>query len=131
MHLNLVKVSPQELYDSVAHLVAEGRRVGFAVNSGSMRPFLREGRQVELAEPCGIAVGDVVLARCDDGSVVLHAVEHIDGNRLTLAGTANLHKREHCLAEDVAAKMVRPPALLRLWPRSPFLRRLLLKALPK
>lgn len=128
---------------------ARGESVSFVVNSGSMRPFLRKGDVVSLAEAREYRAGDIVLAKCGT-SVVLHTVMRREGETLILAGTANIYQRERARVADVAARVVsverkarKPGAaprtinaasplrrfLLRSWPSAPLLRRILLRLL--
>lgn len=124
-HLNL---TAEELWHFIRKETEEGRSVRITVNSGSMRPFLRQGQEVILqAPPRPIRRGDVVLARTDDGRVLLHAVAGSDGGVLTLRGTANLYVKETCRIENVAAVLTNPSPLIRIWPFSAPLRWILLK----
>lgn len=123
-------MTPQELHALVMKETAEGRTVEIEINSGSMRPFLKEGDMVRLSAPTDIRRGDVVLARCEEGKVVLHAVTRVSAGRLTLRGTANLHGREECREKDVAAKVADLSRRgIQLWPDSALLRRILLRIL--
>lgn len=107
---------------------ARGESVSFVVNSGSMRPFLRMGDVVSLAEVREYRPGDIVLAKCEatEGSptvggspggqgspegarcrtCVLHTVMRREGETLILAGAANIYQRERARVADVAARVV-------------------------
>ena len=57
----------------------------------SMLPLLREGRDsVLLAPPEGMTVGDIVLARTEEGHFLLHRLIAAEGESVTLAGDALL-----------------------------------------
>lgn len=68
-----------------------GGPVGWLVTSGaSMLPDTRPGTLVVVRAQDGYDVGDVVAYRNQDlGSVVLHRVVGVDGDRLVLQGDAN------------------------------------------
>lgn len=107
---------------------ARGESVSFVVNSGSMRPFLRKGDVVSLAEAREYRAGDIVLAKCEavggsaarEGSpggqgspegarcrtCVLHTVMRREGETLILAGAANIYQRERARVADVVARVV-------------------------
>ena len=98
--------------------------MSFVVNSGSMRPFLRKGDVVSLAEAREYRAGDIVLAKCEAGqgspegdgegspegaqcrTCVLHMVMRREGETLILAGAANIYQRERARVADVAARVV-------------------------
>lgn len=129
--------------------------MSFVVNSGSMRPFLRKGDVVSLAEAREYRAGDIVLAKCAEreGRVegarrespegaqcrtcVLHTVMRHEGETLILAGTANIYRRERVRVADVAARVVsverkarKPGAAPRTINAASPLRRFLLRAWP-
>lgn len=134
---------------------ARGESVSFVVNSGSMRPFLRKGDIVSLAEAREYRAGDIVLAKCEeikgssleDGegspegarcrTCVLHTVMRHEGETLILAGTANIYRRERVRVADVAARVVsvarkarKPGAAPRTINAASPLRRFLLRSWP-
>lgn len=132
---------------------ARGESVSFVVNSGSMRPFLRKGDVVSLAEAREYRAGDIVLAKCEKiaGSAareespegaqcrtcVLHTVMRREGETLILAGAANIYQRERARVADVAARVVsverkarKPGAALRTISAISPLRRFLLRSWP-
>lgn len=131
---------PNEGYLTVvSQFVARGERVVFAVKGFSMRPFLEHLRdKVELSPWTELHVGDAVLAEIAPGHFVLHRIQHINGQRLTLHGDGNLRGVEHCTVEDVrgvVTKYIRPgghvlptddPTLkrrIRRWNRLPLIMR--------
>ena len=74
----------------------------------SMRPFLEDGRDkaiLQLAEGDDCHKGDAVLAEIAKGHYVLHRIDAVDGNNVTLMGDGNLGY-EHCRKEDIRAKAV-------------------------
>lgn len=99
-HIN-EKRDNEELIPEMFRLLDEGRSVNLQPRGWSMRPFIENGRdRVELVKPDALHVGDVVLARADNGHYVLHRIVGIDGEHITLLGDGNL-TTEHCRRKDV------------------------------
>lgn len=85
-------------------LVNDGYSVTLPVAGRSMLPFIVGGREsVILAPPEGLRRGIVALAWVDDRRYVLHRIERIEGDRVTLMGDGNLAGREHCSLGDIKA----------------------------
>jgi len=94
-----------EILDEAVRLVAEGIAVTFPVNGRSMLPFIVGGREsVILVKPRAPQLGDIVLARVENGKPVIHRIIAIDGEKVTLMGDGNLYGVEHCLAKDILAR---------------------------
>jgi len=97
-------LSDAEILSEAIRLVASGVSVTFPVNGNSMLPFIVGGRDsLVLMKPDSVKVGDVVLAFVENSRYVIHRVERIDGEKVTLMGDGNLLLREHCLLFDVKA----------------------------
>lgn len=89
--------------DSVA-LVNDGFSVTLPVAGRSMLPFIIGGREsVILAPPANLRRGIVALAWVEGRRYVLHRIERIEGERVTLMGDGNLAGREHCRLADIKA----------------------------
>jgi len=125
------------LIPEIAQLVSEGKAVNFTPGGVSMRPFIEGGKDsVVLVRPEDLRVGDVILAQVEADRYVLHRLIGIDGDQMTLMGDGNLRGEEHCLRQQVLAKVqeVRSPKGIRkpltrgrLWHWALPLRRYLLK----
>ena len=124
------------MMESLATLLDEGHEVRFSPKGVSMRPFIEGGRDsVVLMKNTVVEVGDIVLAKLENGSYVLHRVIEKSGERLTLMGDGNLQGTESALVCNVLGTVkgiVKPngkcvrPKKGRLWFRLlPFRRRLL------
>ena len=99
-----IKMESEAWITEAAALVADGVSVKLPVGGNSMLPFIRGGHeQVILAKPCPLTKGKVVLAWVDGCRYVIHRIERIDGQRVTLMGDGNLQQREHCTVDDVKA----------------------------
>lgn len=124
------------MMESFAALLDEGREVRFTPKGVSMRPFIEGGRDsVVLRKNSAVTVGDIVLAKLENGSYVLHRVIKKSSERLTLMGDGNLQGTELALACNVLGTVtgiVKPngkcikPKKGRLWLKMlPFRKRLL------
>ncbi len=92
-------------FASVEELVAEGQSVEMTVKGFSMRPFLRNERDVVVLSPTSaeqLRCGMVVLFR-HRGSHVLHRLVKIEGPRLTMEGDGNYRQAEVAPRESVVA----------------------------
>lgn len=92
-------------FASVEQLIAEGQRVELTVKGFSMRPFLRNEKDVVVLAPIAPAqlrVGMVILFRYRGGHV-LHRIRKIEGERLTFEGDGNYRIQELAQAADVVA----------------------------
>lgn len=92
------------MIDEAVALVRDGYSVTLPVNGRSMLPFIIGGREsVILAPPAGLRRGLVALAWVEDRRYVLHRIERVEGDRVTLMGDGNLAGREYCTVADVRA----------------------------
>ncbi len=98
-------VKNSDLFADVEDIISVGGHIQLRVKGGSMRPFLRDGRDVaELApvDKAALRRGMVVLFRqCDRH--ILHRIRHIDGDRLIIKGDGNYRITETATRGDVAA----------------------------
>ena len=100
-------MNDNEIIEEAIRLVREGVKVTFPVKGQSMLPFIIGGKEsVILRGPGGLVdVGDVVLAWVDGNRYVVHRIIRIDGNRVTLMGDGNVGRTEHCLLNDIKARV--------------------------
>ncbi len=100
------KIIPNELFfASVEEMLAEGRSVEMTVKGFSMRPFLRNERDVVVLSPLAegaLREGMVVLFRYK-GRHVLHRLRRMEGARLTMEGDGNYRIEEIVTHGDVVA----------------------------
>lgn len=101
-------------FAQVEEMLAEGRDVQLRIKGHSMRPLLRNERDVVVLAPyrrdIPLRCGQIVLFRYR-GQHILHRIVRIDGDRLTLAGDGNYRQEEQCSEADVVAqaqRIVRP-----------------------
>lgn len=93
------------LLPKVVELIGKGHSVTLPLRGYSMRPFLEDGRDKALL--CGVDSGslqrgDVVLAHLPEGKYVIHRIDDISGDSITLLGDGNLTP-EHCRRSDIQA----------------------------
>lgn len=99
-------MTDNEIIEEAIRLVREGVSVTLPVNGNSMLPFIIGGKEsVILQGPGLIDVSDVVLAWVDGCRYVVHRIVRIDGERVTLMGDGNLVGTEHCLLNDIKARV--------------------------
>ena len=99
-------MTDNEIIEEAIRLVREGVSVTLPVNGNSMLPFIIGGKEsVILQKPELPKVGDVVLAWADGFRYVVHRIVRIDGERVTLMGDGNLVGTEHCLLNDIKARV--------------------------
>ena len=99
-------MTDNEIIEEAIRLVDEGVSVTLPVNGNSMLPFIIGGKEsVILQKPELPKVGDVVLAWADGYRYVVHCIVRIDGERVTLMGDGNLVGTEHCLLNDIKARV--------------------------
>ena len=92
-------------FATVEEMIGEGRSVEMTVKGFSMRPFLRNERDVVVLSPVGEKVlqrGMVVLFRYG-GRHILHRIRKTDGGRLLIEGDGNYRSVEVATKEDVVA----------------------------
>jgi hypothetical protein len=104
MKKNVIQMSNAEFLPHVCELVNQGHKVSIRAKGNSMRPFLESGRDIAVLSRIGTPkVGDVVLAEIAKGKYVLHRIDKIHGNSITLRGDGNIKGTEQCRTEDIRA----------------------------
>ena len=94
------------IIEEAIRLVREGVSVTLPVDGQSMLPFIIGGKEsVILQRPGLIDVGDVVLAWVENRRYVVHRIIQIDDDCVTLMGDGNLMGTEHCLLNDIKARV--------------------------
>lgn len=94
------------IIEEAIKLVKEGQKVTLRANGNSMLPFIIGGKEdILLVQPSNPHIGDVVLAQINEGHYVIHRIIAINGDHITLMGDGNLSGQEHCLKNDVAARV--------------------------
>lgn len=100
-----VKVmDPEDYFEMIEDLLAEGREVKMTPKGNSMLPFIKGGRDsVVLTKPSkAFEVGDIVLAKIGD-RFIMHRIFAVEEENLTLMGDGNICGTEHCTSTDVIA----------------------------
>lgn len=96
------------LLPEVEQLLKEGIEVTLKVKGNSMLPFIEGERDsVVLTKTNNPQKGDVVLARLDNGSYVLHRIVAIRSDEFILMGDGNLRGTECCCKSHISGKVVK------------------------
>lgn len=110
----MIQLSNQLFFAQVEEILREGQEVQLRVKGNSMRPLLRNDRDIVVLAPYHqgeeLHCGEIILFRYR-GRHVLHRIVHIDATQLTLAGDGNYRIREYCQPEDVVGitrRIIRP-----------------------
>lgn len=102
-------IVPNEIFFS--HILEEidaHRAVKIPVKGTSMLPFIRPpSDQIELSKLNGqsITKGNIVLARTKANSYVVHRIEKVEKELVTLRGDGNPFVREQCDKKHVVAEV--------------------------
>lgn len=103
-----LKIPDSDLLEECIRLLDEGHAVLLTAKGSSMLPFIRDGEKILLQKAEIYCIGDIVLARTDDGKTVLHRIISTEGGKggiVTLMGDHNLRKRETCPSDGIKGKV--------------------------
>ena len=85
------------LLKEVCQLLAQGKNVKLRAKGNSMRPFIRGNIDtLLLSPPTTFRKGDIVLAKTENDSYLVHRIIKINKSSLLLAGDNNLYQQEKC-----------------------------------
>lgn len=101
-----LKIPNINLLEECIGLLDEGKAVLLTAKGSSMLPFIRGGEKILLQKAETYRRGDIVLARTDDGTTVLHRIIRIGSGTATLMGDRNLRKKEECQATEIKGKVI-------------------------
>lgn len=105
MENNVKIIKNEALFADADEILSAGGNVSLRVKGHSMRPFLRNGRDLVELSPISAGAlrrGMVVLFR-HKGRHILHRIRRISGDRLTIKGDGNHRMTEYASREDVVA----------------------------
>lgn len=94
-----------------SHILTEinaGHPVIIPLKGNSMLPFIRPTTdEIELSplNERSIQKGNIVLAKTEANSYVIHRIEKLEEDTITLRGDGNLTTREHCKKENILAEV--------------------------
>lgn len=104
-----MQIANHLFFAEIERLLTEGSEAEFRLNGNSMRPLLRNGRDVVIIAPVAaerVAEGDVVLFRYQ-GKHILHRIIKRSGENLLLAGDGNYCRFETATTSEVIGRLVR------------------------
>ncbi len=103
-----MKVASAEIMPVIRSVIAGGQAVRLTVRGDSMRPFLRDGDQVELAPAPAPRVGDPVLVRAGRGPearYLLHRVVRLAHEHVFVRGDAQRVEEGPFPVDDVIGRV--------------------------
>ena len=101
-------ISNDVLVQEFSRLIKNGDNVVFQPKGNSMLPFIVGSKDsVLMTAPAELAEYDIVLAKTTDGRYVVHRIERIEDDMITLRGDGNLSLFERCRRDDVIAVVVK------------------------
>lgn len=104
---SIFSLSLEAFSHEALRLLSSGASLTFTPSGGSMFPFIvGDMDKVTLLRESSYAVGDIVLAQCEN-ALVLHRIISVKGPEATLMGDGNLAYREHCPIEKIYGRVTR------------------------
>lgn len=94
-----------------SHILQEinmGNSVKIPVKGNSMLPFIRPlSDEIELKplSDRSIEKGNIVLAKTSEEKYIVHRIEKVDQNKITLRGDGNIAARELCDKNNIFAEV--------------------------
>lgn len=101
-----IQFANADFLPEVVKMLTEGHTVTLPLRGYSMRPFLENNRdKALLVKPESVKEGDPVLAEIAPRHYVLHRIDRIEGDDVTLRGDGNLTV-EHCKRKDIVGSVI-------------------------
>lgn len=96
-------ILPNDIFfTEVEALLQEGQPVRIKPKGRSMEPFIRETTdEIILEKAQELKVGQIVLARGDDGHRILHRIIQLNEDKVILMGDGNLHGTEQFTKDQI------------------------------
>lgn len=101
-----LKIPNIDLLEECIELLNEGKTVLLTAKGDSMLPFIRDREKIILQKAETYRRGDIVLARTDNGTTVLHRIIRTGNGTATLMGDRNLRKKEKCPSSGIKGKVI-------------------------
>ncbi len=104
-----MRISNELFFEQIEAMLSEGKEAAFRLRGNSMRPLLRDQRDVVVVAPCDpttLQRNDVILFRYR-GRHILHRIRQCKGEELLVAGDGNYRMVEQCTRADVVGRLVR------------------------
>ncbi len=142
--MDVKQINNSLFFEEIGNRLSAGKQVRIYAKGNSMLPLIRNNGKDEIViaplSEDSIRPGNLVLARVNDGRYILHRIEQVEGNRITLRGDGNVYGREQCTADRVMGEAIRIIRGRRIinkgdalwqyarhwWPAHPLLRRIIL-----
>ena len=141
--MNTIVFPNDVFFEEVAERIANGDDVYIRPKGFSMTPFIRnEQDKVGLTKPNdnSFQKGNIILVKLSDTRFVMHRIENVSGEIVTLRGDGNVYGREICYRKNAIAEVIEVvrngksipkgsflwKCYYRFWPKNSFLRRIIL-----
>jgi hypothetical protein len=98
----------RDLAPIICEFLAEGKSVTVTARGNSMRPMLCDLRDRLTLSPCDVdalGIGDVIMYKRRDGSIVVHRIVDKDGNNFILMGDCQAYREGNVCPDQVLAKL--------------------------
>ena len=85
-------------------LLADNDPFEITVTGYSMLPMLGRGLDTVVVRPCSeqeLVAGRIAMFRGGNRRLIVHRIQHRDGNRFIMAGDGNYRKTEQCSLDDI------------------------------
>ena len=102
------KIENNLFFETIQEPLAKGEKVWITARGNSMYPLVRSDIDAVLLQPTDpnrAQVGQVLLAKVGE-RYIMHRVEKILGEQITLRGDGNPYQREQCRRASLIAEMV-------------------------
>lgn len=103
-------VLPKEAFFSeILEQIAQGKTVCIGAQGRSMLPLIHSGEDslyLRALSESSIVPGNIILGRTNEGFYVIHRIERVEGNRITLRGDGNPYQREIIHRSGALAELV-------------------------
>lgn len=96
--MNKIHTLPNDiLLKEVCQMLAQGKSVKLRAKGNSMLPFIRgDSDTLLLSPPTTLRKGDIVLAKIENDTYIIHRIIKINKHSILLAGDNNLFQQEKC-----------------------------------
>jgi signal peptidase I len=106
-------LSNKEICEEAGRIVSTGETVELKITGGSMRPYLRSGKDIIVLSPFqkgDLKPGAIVLF-CWEGRYMAHRIVKVDKELLIIQGDGSCYRYEEALTADVigvVSRIIRP-----------------------
>jgi len=99
----VITLSNKEILEEIERNISDGKTVELKVTGGSMRPYLRSGKDIVVLSPyrdIDLKPGAIVLFRYNNNPI-FHRIIRIEKDNFTMQGDGICNRYEEVLKRDV------------------------------